>query len=502
PKRTSARLDNRRLHLRRASSMICAMPVQRLDRHRRILIMGLGLFGGGVGAARFWSDLGAEVTVTDLRTAAELAPSLEALRGTSCRFVLGEHREEDFRHCDLVVVNPAVRPDNRLLRLARSCGARITTEIGLVWRLATGPILAVTGTAGKSTTASLLGAMVKAFDPRTLVGGNLGGSLLPELKRHPPSAPIVLELSSFQLHYLKPQRIAPEVAVVTNLSPNHLDWHGTALRYYEDKRNIIRYQRADQWAILNAEDAALRQWAAEAPGRVIHVARSDPQTDDACFVSGMAAGAEAPPADGRIIIRLQGEERALAEISALRLPGPHNLLNALQAAAAAYAFCREPRAVMAGLASFSGLPHRLEEVATWRGIKFVNDSKATTPEATILALRAFAGAAVLIAGGSDKGSSFAELGAAIAQHARAVVLIGATAARIKADILRAAPAAAPPIYEAGDDFEAAVRKAAEACPAGGVVLLSPACASFDMFANYEARGERFREIVQGMIQGR
>ncbi len=464
--------------------------------------MGLGLFGGGVGAARFWSELGAEVTVTDLRTAEELAPSVTALEGTNCRFILGEHREEDFRRCDLVVVNPAVRPDNRLLRLARSCGARITTEIGLVWRLASGPILAVTGTAGKSTTVSLLGAMIKAFDPRTLVGGNLGGSLLPEIKRHPPSAPIVLELSSFQLHYLKPQRIAPEVAVVTNLAPNHLDWHGTALRYYEDKRNIIRYQQPTQWAVLNAEDVALRQWAAEAPARVIYVGRSDPERADACFVSGMLADDQTPPHGAHIIMRLQGDEQPLAEVSALRLRGPHNLLNALQAAAAAYVFCRAPRAVLAGLTAFGGLPHRLEEIATWRGIKFINDSKATTPEATILALRSFAGAVVLIAGGSDKGASFAALGAAIAKYAAAVVLLGDTAARIKAEILRAAGEVAPPIYEEGDDFAGAVRKAAEACPAGGVVLLSPACASFDMFANYESRGERFREIVQSLIQGR
>jgi len=465
--------------------------------------MGLGLFGGGVGAARFWSELGAEVTVTDLRTADELAPSLAALRGTTCRFVLGEHREEDFRRCDLVVVNPAVRPDDRLLRLARSCGARITTEIGLVWRLATGPILAVTGTAGKSTAVSLLGAMVKAFDPRTLVGGNLGGSLLPELKRHPPSAPIVLELSSFQLHYLKPQRIAPEVAVVTNLSPNHLDWHGTVLRYYEDKRNILRYQHPKQWAILNTEDATLRQWAAEAPSRVIYVSPADPQTSDACFVSGMRPDDEMPPPDAAILLRLQGEERELAEISALKLRGPHNLINALQAAAAAYVFCREPRAVLAGLASFGGLPHRLEEIAVWRGIKFINDSKATTPEATILALRSVGCPVVLIAGGSNKGSSFASLGEAIIRYARAVVLLGDTAAQIKSAILRAAEAAAlpPPIYEVGFDFEAAVRKAVETCPAGGAVLLSPACASFDMFTNYEARGERFRAIVQALMRG-
>jgi UDP-N-acetylmuramoylalanine--D-glutamate ligase len=185
--------------------------------HRRVTIMGLGLFGGGVGAAKFWAKLGSVVTVTDLRDEKTLQPSLDELRGLPIRFVLGRHDEADFTGADLIMVNPAVAPDNKFIALATGAGVPLLTEVGLVLRLHRGSVIAVTGANGKSTTTSLLGEMSRAANPQTLVGGNLGGSLLDALATHLPSAPIVLELSSFQLHYLAAQNFAPDVAVVTNL---------------------------------------------------------------------------------------------------------------------------------------------------------------------------------------------------------------------------------------------------------------------------------------------
>ncbi len=463
------------------------MEFRKLDRHMHVTVMGLGLFGGGAGAARFWSRLGSHVTVTDLRDAETLKPSLDALADCDCRFVLGRHETADFSHADVVVVNPAVKPKNKYVAIARQAGADITTEIGMIFRIARGPILAVTGSNGKSTTTAMLGAMLREHDSRTLVGGNIGGSLLEAMPTHNPAAPLVLEFSSFQLHYLQHQKIAPTVAVVTNLSPNHLDWHRTVLHYYESKRNITRFQHADDWAALNVEDVSLREWVADCPARVVQVARHDTGARHACFLRPSETGAT-------ITVRLHGEETALAPLAALKLPGAHNVTNALLAAAAAYIQARDPEAIRRGLENFAGLPHRLENVCTVGGVRFVNDSIATTPEATVAGLQSFDAPVVLIAGGYDKGTSFDELGAMIGRHAQGLVLIGATAGNIRAAVEKSGGDCA--IHEAGEDFARAVRLAFDACPRGGVVLLSPACASYDMFTNFEARGARFRELAR------
>ncbi|MFH0910387.1 MAG: UDP-N-acetylmuramoyl-L-alanine--D-glutamate ligase [Planctomycetota bacterium] len=453
-----------------------------LGRERaKVTVMGLGRFGGGAGAACFWAGLGSTVTVTDLRTGAELSDSLEALRGISCRYVLGRHEEEDFRRADVVVVNPAVKPGNPFVELARKHGARIITEIGTVLRLLHGPTFGVTGSNGKSTTTSLLGAMLKAADPDTLVGGNIGGSLLSEIPTHPPSSPVVMEFSSFQLYYLGSQKMSPHVAVVTNLAPNHLDWHGSVEAYYAAKENLLRFQSPEDVAVLNAADPVLREWGGKTLGRTVFYAPDDPDTPNAAFVR-----------DGGVVVRLGGREAHAFALREMRLPGPHNLMNALAAAAAAYAQLHETRPRAEGVANFAGLPHRLELVAAVQGVRYYNDSDATTPESAMAALRSFDCPRVLIAGGSDKGASFAELGRAIAREAHRAVLFGKTAPALRAAVEAAGGGGR---VETARDLADAVARAREGCPEGGVVLLSPACASFDMFTDYEARGERFREIV-------
>lgn len=461
------------------------MTIDLLNRHRKVTVMGLGLFGGGLGAARFWSRLGADVTITDLRSEKELAPSIAALEGYPCRLVIGRHDKEDFTQADLVVVNPAVRPSNEYINLARSAGAEVQTETGLAFRMFHGPLLAVTGSNGKSTTTSLLGAMCKAHNGGTLIGGNIGGSLLEALRDHVPSAPIVAELSSFQLHYLKRDRVAPKVAVVTNLSPNHLDWHKTLLHYYESKRHIVRFQSGDDMAVLNAEDPVLCEWAALGTGRMVMVSPDDCGAARACFLRG-----------DEITLRDETGTHRIGDMKRLRLPGRHNRMNALMAAAGCWAYCGDADAVNRGLDDFGGLPSRLEHVRTVRGVQFVNDSIATTPESAICGLQSYDCPRVLIAGGYDKGTPFDELGKCIAETAAAVVLVGKTAPKLRDAILAADSDFAVRIHEAGTDFPAAVKTAADVCPAGGVVLLSPACASYDMFKNFEERADRFRELVR------
>lgn len=468
-----------------------------LRQYRRVTVMGLGLFGGGGGAARYFAELGAKVVVTDLSGPDKLAKSLALLDDLDIEFVLGSHRPGDFADADLVIANQAVRPENPFLEIARQAGARIATETGLALALNRSPWLGVTGSSGKSTTAALLAAMLRADNPDTMFGGNIGGDLLTRVGKHAPDAPLVVELSSYQLTYVSRDIAAgliapPLVGVVTNISPNHLDWHRDYDEYKQVKRALLDFQSPSGWAIVNVEDATLAQWAKTAPGTLVECGLTDRGGGNSCHVEGNA-----------VVLRLNGQIVLTLPLDRFRLRGRHNAQNALEAAAAAFVACGNATAVLSGFSSFGGLPHRLETAAEVDGRVFINDSKSTTPESAILALAALDEPKVLIAGGYDKQSPFEALGKAIQERAHGLVLLGVAAPRLKKAVEAAAasrPAGAPPLLvaECGDDFEAAVRQAFALCPRGGVVLLSPACASWDMFVNYEERGALFRELAERM----
>ena len=465
-----------------------------LTRFRRVTVMGLGRFGGGAGAARYFAGLGAEVTVTDLDRPEKLAQSLASLEGLGLKFVLGRHRLEDFLQADLVIANQAVRPENAFLAAAREAGTPVATETGLALGLNRSPWAAITGSAGKSTVSALLAAMLAAGDPDTLFGGNIGGDLLTRVEGRPEGSPLVAELSSYQLTHLAGDfaagRISPPVAVaITNIVPNHLDWHRDLEEYAQSKLNLLRFLSESGRAAVNVEDARLRKRAERRPG-LIRCGLTDPGGPNAAFAE-----------NGRLALRLDSRAIFSLPLSAYRPPGRHNVLNAVLAAAAAFVVRPDPDAVAAGLAAFPGLPHRLETIGEFGGLTFVNDSKATTPEAAILALNAVPGAKTLIAGGYDKQSPFDALGAAIQERAAGLVLVGKAGPRIREAVLAAAETRPPamgglPVFEAGDDFALAVREARRiASPTGGVVLLSPACASWGMFTNYEERGLAFRKAA-------
>lgn len=428
----------------------------------RVTVVGLGRFGGGVGAARWLCEHGARVTVSDRAPAEKLGESVGALAGLDIAFHLGGHEEADFLEADLLVVSPAVPMEMPLLAAARERGVPATTEMNLLLQRCPAPVVGITGTVGKSTTTAMTGAVL-AGARTTHVGGNIGRSLLPELGRIGPDDIVVLEISSFQLEWTPRIAVSPRVALVTNLMPNHLDRHGTLDAYAAAKKNIFRFQGPDDALILNAACAETRGWADEAPGRVTWF---DPA----------------------------------AEPFELIVPGAHNQANAQ----AAWAIARElgvPRERAAeALRGFPGLPHRLEFVAERAGVRYYNDSKCTTPEGAIVALDAFPPrTAVLLVGGYDKGVSFDALGAALAQRAKAVVALGATREKILAAVRRGAGADAPAM-ESADSFDAAVAAAGRLAEPGSVVLLSPACASYDMFTNYEERGERFRGFVDSLTR--
>jgi len=455
---------------------------------RRVTVMGLGTFGGQIGAARFLAAHGAEVTVTDLKSEEDLLASIEQLNGFAkaglpIRFHLGGHQEEDFARADLVVPSPAVPRDSPYLKTARARGVPIEPEMNLFFRLCPCPAVGVTGSNGKTTTTSMIGHILKATDRVTWVGGNIGRSLLLDLPDIRPDHLAVLELSSFQLHEFPRLRRSPYVAVVTNFSPNHLDWHPTVEDYADSKRNILRFQDESDWAILNADDAVVSSWRADGRGRVRSFALSSEPPEGVFLRSD------------RLIARAAGmDEVVLIEVSDLPMPGVHNVENAAAAAATCLALDVPPDLIAAQLRRFPGVPHRLEHVRDLDRVAYWNDSKATTPEAAAAALRSFDASVVLIAGGYDKHLDFAPLVQAAKGCVRLVLTLGQTADQIRQAFQASPEVEVLPVDSLGEAVAAAHR---EARP-GDVVLLSPACASWDQFQNFEARGDQFRELVRGL----
>ena len=423
----------------------------------KVTVIGLGRFGGGVGVTRWLCEQGAAVTVTDQAGEDKLAESIQSLDGLDVSFHLGGHDREDFLAAELLIVNPAVPKDMPLLASAAAAGVPRTTEINLFLQRCAAPMVGVTGSVGKSTTTAMIGEILRRRRT-THVGGNIGVSLLEELPRILPDHVVVLELSSFQLEDLPIIGVSPHVAVVTNLAPNHLDRHGTMEAYAAAKKNLFAFQTGQDVLILNAADPIVSRWAAQAPSRV---EMFDPS----------------------------------GEPFELSVPGAHNQANAQAAWTAARQFGIDRATAAEALRDFPGLPHRLQFVTRRDGVRYFNDSKCTTPSGAIVALEAFAPRqAVIIVGGYDKHVGFEQLGQAMAARAKAVVALGATREAILAAVHAHQTGGQPPV-ERAEDLPAAVALARKHAAAGDVILLSPACASYDMFTNYEHRGAAFVELV-------
>ncbi|MDY6913372.1 MAG: UDP-N-acetylmuramoyl-L-alanine--D-glutamate ligase [Planctomycetota bacterium] len=426
-------------------------------RGKRVTVMGLGRFGGGVGVTRWLCRAGVKVTVSDKADAAEMKDSIRQLEGLPVTLHLGGHKEEDFLQADLLVVNPAVAKNSPLVVAAEAAGVPRTSEMNLFLQRCPAPVAGVTGSVGKSTTTAMLGAIL-AGRFTTHVGGNIGRSLLEDLPCIAHDHVVVLEMSSFQLEDLPLVGISPHMAVVTNIQPNHLDRHGTVEAYAAAKKNIFRYQSPKDVLILNAADIALAAWKAEAIGRVEFFDPSD-------------------------------------EPFALGVIGSHNQNNAQAAWVAARQFGIDRDLAAAALRKFAGLPHRLQFVAERDGVIYYNDSKCTTPQGAIVAMAAFEPRRVIIiVGGYDKDVSFEALGAALAERAKAVVSLGATREKI-IEALEANRRQAAPAVERAEDLASATALARKHARPGDVILLSPACASYDMFTNYRHRGQAFMDMV-------
>ena len=455
-------------------------------RGRTALVLGLGRFSGGVESVRFLAAEGARVVVSDTADPATLAASVAAIEGTGARAVFGPQTPELLAGLgprDLVVASPAIPFDHPVLAEAERRGIPTTTEINLFVARVRAPILGVTGTKGKSTTSTLLANMLAATGRTTHLGGNVGRSLLGQLARIAPDHVVVLELSSFQLHWLRRAAFRPSVAVVTNLFPDHLDRHGTFEAYARDKRALLDAQRADDVAVLPVVDAALDAQGFRTAGSARRVGFGEGPFE--------GPGVTVRP-DGSLADVRTGLGTALPGFA---LWGRHNRGNAAAAAAAALAFGASWDAVREGAVGTRPLSHRLEPVHTEADLWFVDDSIATTPQSAAAALEAVPRPCVVLVGGKDKGLDPAPLLAAIQARARGVVGIGTTGPALVAEVLRRGGVPAV-LGGPGPDLTQSVRAACALARPGDAILLSPGYASLDQYASFTARGDEFARAAR------
>ena len=507
-------------------------PFERF-RGRRGLVMGLGLFGGGVEAAKFLCGYCPHVVVTDVRDKATLTESIAELEGLPIEYRLGEHREEDFREAQVVIHSPAVRPDHELLLIARDAGAEVTMEMSLFIEAFPGLTIGITGSNGKSTTAALCYEMLCEYRPRAQpeleglwadpvvnpamvdpdtpervwLGGNMGTPLLNRLGEMTLWDLAVLELSSFQLMDWHRIKRSCTFAAITNITPNHLDWHRDFAEYARAKQAIFNYwgKYGDEpMAILNGEDPACREIAARNPGRYRLFYATGELPEEPYLPGEMQPYA----AGGNGNLRTQDtvsygrRGHVILKREDLRLPGAFNWANAVAAGTLAARVTNDEDldALARAARRFRGIEHRLEFCGSVNGAKCFNDSIATDPAATMAALGVFdAGVHLILGGASDKGAGYARLAGAIAAHSgiRGLYLQGPTAGAIADALARAGVKQAPRF----DTFEAACRAALAAAGEGENVLLSPAGTSFyehapgRKFANFEERGRLFKQLV-------
>jgi UDP-N-acetylmuramoylalanine--D-glutamate ligase len=442
-------------------------------RNKRVLVVGLARTG--VATALFCAARGAPVTATDTRTESELGAAVGELRKAGVALELGGHRQQLIQGADLIIPSPGVPADAPLLQSARSKGVTIWSEIELASRFLKGRLIGITGSNGKTTTTSLIEHILKTAGFSTILAGNIGTPLISYVEKTNEKTISVAELSSFQLELI--ERFRPNISVFLNLTPDHLDRHHTLESYGAAKARIFENQTEADSAVLNADDPGTTPYAPAKP-QVFWFSRKQ-RVAEGAFVK-----------ENEILFRREGVEEKVLRLADIPLAGAHNVENVLAALAATRLAGAETAAIAKGVRSFAGVEHRLEFVAEIGGVRFYNDSKATNVDATRKALDAFPGRILIILGGKDKGSDYTVLETPLREKAILALLIGAAASKIEKQI-----AGSVAIEQAGT-IERAVETAAHAARPGDVVLLAPACASFDQFQNYEHRGRVFKELVR------
>lgn len=442
-------------------------------RGKRVLVVGLARTG--IATALFCAGRGARVTATESRPESEVAEAAAKLRAAGCVLELGGHREETFLAQDLIVPSPGVPADAAPIRAARAKGIPVWSELELACRFLKGKLIGITGSNGKTTTTSLIAHLLETAGLPVILAGNIGTPLIARVEETSEGSVSVVEMSSFQLELIATMR--PDISVFLNLTPDHLDRHASLDTYGRAKARIFENQTAADFAIVNADDAPTARYAPARP-QVFWFSRKQPVAQGA-YVRGE-----------EIIFRRVAAEEVLLLVEEIGLPGAHNLENVLAAVVSARLAGADAAAIAGGVRSFAGVEHRLEFAGEIRGVRYYNDSKATNVDATLKALDAFSGRVLIILGGKDKGSDYTVLQQSLREKAVLALLIGAAAEKIASQI-----SGSVPIERAGT-LERALEIAEHHAQPGDIVLLAPACASFDQFENYEHRGRVFKQIVR------
>jgi len=449
---------------------------------KHVAVVGLGV--SNLPLIRYLCKHGAVVSGRDRKSAEQLGERYNALEQLGVECQLGEDYLEDLHLYDAVFLTPGI--PKHLPEITSLIGkVPILSEVALVLQLAKAPVYGITGSSGKTTTTTLVGEMLRASGIHCHVGGNIGVPLIEQVEDIPPDQPIVMELSSFQLELLNQ---SPHGALITNISENHLDVHLTMDNYIRAKKQIYLHQKPSDVAVFNYDDPITRAMAAEAKSQVFFFS-SQFEVPQGMYVDG----------SGDLIYRDHDGQVPVLNKQDIRLMGEHNVLNIMAAALLAHNAGANWESIVRVAREFKGVAHRLEHIATIRGVDYYNDSIATSPTRTIAGIKAFNQPIILIAGGYDKKLSFDELAALIGERVKAVVLFGQTAAQIQQAIELKCPDYHQ-IYRVLD-LPAAVQLAAKLAEPNDVVLLSPACASYDQYPNFEVRGDHFRQIVHNLLEG-
>ena len=458
---------------------------------KRITIMGLGLNQGGLGVARYLAKAGAKILVTDLKVKKELEPSLEKLKDFNIKYILGRHREEDFINTDMVIQNPAVPHTSKYLRIARSHGVPIETDFGLFLQFCPSEkIIAIAGTKGKSTVSQLIYHIFKEAQKDTILAGNIGISVLDILEKITPQTWLILEISTWQMEGIKNRKFRPQTAVLTNILPDHLDRYSNYEEYIRSEKLIFKHQRLNDNLIVNYDNEETIKIKEETRLPIYWFSAKE-KIEPGCYLE-----------NDKLVFQSGEYKITFAKTSDFLLPGPHNLENILAASTVGFIHNIPEKIILKALKNFHGVPYRLEFIREFRGIKFYNDTCATTPEATLAALESFTKQPIILfLGGKDKKLNYKNFGEAIGKNEeiKKIILLQHPAYNASQKILSALKK-----HLDSDkiiltsSMKVGVEAALQQAQANDIILLSPAAASFGMFKNEFDRGDQFNEIVKNL----
>lgn len=458
-------------------------------KNKKVTVFGLGLHGGGVGTVKFLVENGAKVIVTDIKTKEQLALSLEKLKNLkNIQYVLGQHRPEDFTKVDMVIKTPPVPWSDKNVKLALDAKVPVEVDSSLFFKLCKNPIIGVTGSKGKTTTATFIYEILKSAGKNPIKVGIGQTSVLDKISLLKKDSIVVFELSSWRLSALGRYKLSPQIAVFKNMLKDHLNYYKTMEAYAADKKNIFLFQKPSDWLVINEDDELVKECAKEAKSQLFKFSYAPLDKVRAVFIDGESMFIN----NGIDLIKL-------IDVNEVKIPGRHNLSNIMAAVSACSAFGITIAEIKKALPNLKGVAHRLEFVREFLGARYYNDTAATIPDATISALNSFEAPIILIAGGTDKGLDFSELGKEVVLKTKRTILLKGNATEdLLIKIKKNIPEGMIFEMDVVDSMEMAVQKASNYAESGDVVLLSPGAASFGLFLNEFDRGEKFREAVRNL----